>query len=205
MWQKPKAPDIEPRLRAILDEDFPRFSEAEMARRHAAMAGLMEEAEVGHLLLCGAGWFGASIPWLTGWPVTVEAIGRSDVEIDPQTMAPGSGTDPSPVDTVRTYTGGQWHDTALYQRDLLHPGQTVTGPAIIVEATATTAIEPGWRGELNTRGHLVLERHIAHQRHHAVQLAEPLLDLFEHVPHRVGVGDVGARDHHLGTAGLQRT
>ena len=35
MWQKPKAPDIEPRLRAIIDEDYPRFSESEMARRHS--------------------------------------------------------------------------------------------------------------------------------------------------------------------------
>lgn len=75
MWQKPRPPDIDPRLRAILDEDYPRFSEAEMARRHEAVAGLMRSAGVDHLLLCGAGWFGASVPWLTGWPVTVEAIG----------------------------------------------------------------------------------------------------------------------------------
>lgn len=45
-----------------------------MARRHAAIADLMAEAEVDHLLLCGAGWFGASVPWLTGWPVSVEAV-----------------------------------------------------------------------------------------------------------------------------------
>ena len=74
MWHKPKPPRIDARQRAILDQDFPRFSGAEMARRHEAVAGLMEEAEVDHLLLCGAGWFGASVPWLTGWPVSVEAL-----------------------------------------------------------------------------------------------------------------------------------
>ena len=52
---------------------YPRFSDAEMERRHAAVAEAMERREVGHLLAYGANRFGLAIGWLTRWPVTREA------------------------------------------------------------------------------------------------------------------------------------
>ncbi len=72
---RPTDLDLPPRLRAILDAEYPRFSEAEMARRRAAIEGLLRETDLDHLVFCGANRFGSSVQWLTGWPVTTEAVG----------------------------------------------------------------------------------------------------------------------------------
>jgi Xaa-Pro aminopeptidase len=52
---------------------YPRFSDAEMARRHEAVAAVMERCRVDHLLVYGANRFGTAVGWLTRWPVTREA------------------------------------------------------------------------------------------------------------------------------------
>ena len=66
---------LPPHLRALHEADYPRFSDAEMARRRAAVAGLLAEANADHLVYCGANRFGSAVQWLTGWPVTAEAVG----------------------------------------------------------------------------------------------------------------------------------
>jgi Xaa-Pro dipeptidase len=66
---------LPPPLQAILEAEYPRFSDAEMARRRAAVEGLLHEADLDHLVFCGANRFGSSVQWLTGWPVTTEAVG----------------------------------------------------------------------------------------------------------------------------------
>jgi Xaa-Pro aminopeptidase len=66
---------LPPHLRAILDIDYPRFSAAEMARRRCAIETLLAEFELDHLVYCGANRFGSAVQWLTGWPVTAEAVG----------------------------------------------------------------------------------------------------------------------------------
>src|SRR3954447_4929403 len=62
-------------LRRILEAEYPRFSDAEMARRRRAVEALLVEAECEHLVFCGANRFGSAVQWLTGWPVTAEAVG----------------------------------------------------------------------------------------------------------------------------------
>jgi Xaa-Pro aminopeptidase len=66
---------LPPHLRTIHEADYPRFSGAEMARRRAAIGGLLRDAELDHLMFCGANRFGSAVQWLTGWPVTAEAVG----------------------------------------------------------------------------------------------------------------------------------
>jgi Xaa-Pro dipeptidase len=66
---------LPPRLQAILQAEYPRFSAAEMARRRTAIETLLAELELDHLVYCGANWFGSAVQWLTGWPVTAEAVG----------------------------------------------------------------------------------------------------------------------------------
>jgi len=66
---------IADRLRPILDAEYPRFSDAEMARRRRAVEALLAEARCEHLVFCGANRFGSAVQWLTGWPVTTEAVG----------------------------------------------------------------------------------------------------------------------------------
>ncbi|MGH9109530.1 MAG: hypothetical protein ACRDY3_08750, partial [Acidimicrobiales bacterium] len=53
--------------------DYPHFSEAEMARRRAAMADQMAAAGVDDLVAYGADRSGGAVQWLTQWPVTREA------------------------------------------------------------------------------------------------------------------------------------
>lgn len=63
------------RLQAILETEYPRFSAAEMARRRRAVEALIAEAGCDHVVFCGANRFGSAVQWLTGWPVTAEAVG----------------------------------------------------------------------------------------------------------------------------------
>src|SRR4051794_41557359 len=57
----------------MTDAPYPRFSDAEMGRRHAALIGVMAERDVDHVLVYGANKFGLAVGWLTRWPVTREA------------------------------------------------------------------------------------------------------------------------------------
>ncbi len=61
-------------------------------------------------------------------------------------------------ETVRMYSGGQWHDAALVVREDLQAGDIIPGPAIIAEKNATTVVEPGWEAHLTVLDHLVLDR-----------------------------------------------
>ena len=72
---------LPPPLRAILEEEYPRFSAGEMTRRRAAIDNLLAEFAVEHLVYCGANRFGSAVQWLTGWPVTAEAVGVLTPEI----------------------------------------------------------------------------------------------------------------------------
>ena len=65
--------DLPPRLRAILAQEYPRFSDAEYARRHRALHAVMDAAGVDHLLVVTDHRTGNAPQWLTGWPGTVEA------------------------------------------------------------------------------------------------------------------------------------
>ncbi len=61
-------------------------------------------------------------------------------------------------ETVKMFSGGQWHEAALVVREDMQPGDIVPGPAIIAEKNATTIVEPGWEANLTALDHLVLER-----------------------------------------------
>jgi Xaa-Pro aminopeptidase len=72
---KPDSLALPPRLQAVVDAEYPRFSDAEMTRRRRAIEDLLGEAGLDHLVFCGANRFGSAVQWLTGWPVTAEAVG----------------------------------------------------------------------------------------------------------------------------------
>src|SRR5438270_9364423 len=65
--------ELPPRLRAILAQGYPRFSDVEYARRHRALQAVMETAGVDHLLVVTDHRTGNAPQWVTGWPGTVEA------------------------------------------------------------------------------------------------------------------------------------
>jgi Xaa-Pro dipeptidase len=61
-------------LRPVLEQQYPRFSDAEYARRHRLLAGVMESAGVDHLLIVSAQNVGNATRWVTSWPGTTEAL-----------------------------------------------------------------------------------------------------------------------------------
>ena len=66
---------LPPHLARTVEAEYPRFSDAEMARRRAAIETLLTQTEADHLVFCGANRFGSVVQWLTQWPVTAEAVG----------------------------------------------------------------------------------------------------------------------------------
>ncbi|MEP4420876.1 MAG: hydantoinase/oxoprolinase family protein, partial [Nitratireductor sp.] len=56
----------------------------------------------------------------------------------------------------KVYFDGTEHETAIVNRSEIAAGETVEGPAIIEEATATTLLPPDWRAEVIAGGQLLL-------------------------------------------------
>ncbi|MFV8184821.1 hydantoinase B/oxoprolinase family protein [Streptomyces sp. AF1B] len=98
-------------------------------------------------------------------PIVVEALSVEATGItqppDLSVLAPYEAAregGPSAPESVRLHTGGTWRDVPLHRREDLPPGDTVTGPAIITEASATTVVDDGWQAVARDDGHLVMER-----------------------------------------------
>ncbi len=66
--------DLPPDLRPLVEQNYPRFSDAEYERRHDALARVMESAEVDHVLIVSAQNVGNATRWMTGWPGTTQAL-----------------------------------------------------------------------------------------------------------------------------------
>lgn len=70
----PRIQALPERLRALLDAEYPFFSDAEMQRRRAATEAAMEERGLRHLIVYGAQRAGSASQWLTQWPTSTEVI-----------------------------------------------------------------------------------------------------------------------------------
>jgi 5-oxoprolinase (ATP-hydrolysing) len=89
--------------------------------------------------------------------VSVEAIVAGDAPAEPR-LPENPPREVPRRETVRMYSGGQWHDAALCVREDLRPGDVIDGPAIIAEKNATSIVEPGWRARITALDHIVLDR-----------------------------------------------
>ncbi len=92
--------------------------------------------------------------------VAVEVVGEGERAPD-RVEAIGEIRDPAAIPALasrRAYMAGNWHDTPVYDREALRPGEKLTGPAIITESTSTIVLEPGWQARLTERRDLVLKR-----------------------------------------------
>lgn len=86
----------------------------------------------------------------------VEAIGHSAEQLSPSRRIPGEPAEPQ----ARTFliVDGREQSAEVYRRDTIQPGQTLAGPAILLERTSTTVVDSGWRAEILTGGELLLQR-----------------------------------------------
>ncbi len=64
---------------------------------------------------------------------------------------------PETLSRTRVFSRGQWLHAFVYSIDDLHYGHEIEGPAIIIEATGTIVVEPGWRASMNRYRHLILD------------------------------------------------
>jgi len=113
--------------------------------------------------------------------VSVEAVGRSERVADP--ILPTGTEDAAPLAEVPFWADGGEFAAPVFDRAQLRPGQAVEGPAIILDPTSTTVVEPDWRAYANDRGHLILERTVEKLRKPAVGTAvDPvMLEIFNNL------------------------
>jgi 5-oxoprolinase (ATP-hydrolysing) len=124
----------------------------------------------------------------------VEAIGTTgDAGAPTRDGEGGTGAAVPPLATVRAYMAGEERETPVHDRDELVQGQTVDGPAIIREPTATTIVEPGWQAEMHAGGDLVLTRIVPLSRREAIGTSvDPVMlevfnNLFMSIAEQMGV------------------
>jgi 5-oxoprolinase (ATP-hydrolysing) len=165
------------------------FGSLEKGRAGASLASLKSSFEAAHRSRFG---FVDDTKELVVEAVSVEAIGggaKFTEPILPITSAPL----PSPARNTRFYSGGKWHDAGVYIRAQLSPGHGVRGPAIIIEPHQTIVVEDGWRAEISTKNHLLLERVVVLERRSAIGTeADPVMlevfnNLFMSIAEQMGV------------------
>ena len=115
--------------------------------------------------------------------ISVEVIGKSDDTAQATELFPPRSGPLGATEMVEVFSGGAWHETALYLREDMRPGDRVQGPAIIAEKNATNVVEPGWLAEVTYLNHLVMHRIAARPAHKAVGTeADPvMLELFNNL------------------------
>jgi 5-oxoprolinase (ATP-hydrolysing) len=124
--------------------------------------------------------------------VSVEAVIAGDAPTEPSWPMHAAREVPR-RETVRMYSGGEWHPAALVVREDMQCGDVVAGPAIIAEKNATTVVEPGWEARLTELNHLFLDRRTARKTQFAVgTTVDPVLlevfnNLFMNIAEQMGL------------------
>ena len=93
-------------------------------------------------------------------PLVIESVA---VELVVPSIKPAasSGAEQAAAGKTRQITAfmdGAHHPTHILERATLRVGETLAGPAILYDNTATIVVEPGWSVERQPGGELVLER-----------------------------------------------
>ncbi|WP_022712559.1 hydantoinase B/oxoprolinase family protein [Pseudochrobactrum sp. AO18b] len=105
----------------------------------------------------------------------------------------GEATEAQADRQTRFYSQGAFHDAAVVVRETMQRGQTVTGPAIIIEKNQTIIIEDGWQARLTEHDHVVLTRIKALPKRVAIGTeADPVMleifnNLFMSIAEQMGV------------------
>jgi 5-oxoprolinase (ATP-hydrolysing) len=126
--------------------------------------------------------------------LTLEAIGLSEEPAQAAALAVGrQSQSPAPAEWVQVCFPDGWCDTALYRRESLRAGDSVNGPAIIVEANSTTVVDPGWQAQLGELDQLIMTREHTHTRRSDVGAgADPMMlevfaNLFMSIAEQMGL------------------
>ncbi|MCF6303800.1 MAG: hydantoinase B/oxoprolinase family protein [Rhodobacteraceae bacterium] len=109
--------------------------------------------------------------------VSVEAVGQSTDLSEPELMmVERDETDYATALKAPVYYAGEWHNSRFVRREDMQPGDTLTGPAVLVEPHTSIAIEPGWQAQITAHNHVELTRIVARASDHAIGTkADPIM------------------------------
>jgi N-methylhydantoinase A len=116
---------------------------AEVAQRFADL----HKTRYGHANL------GAPIEFVTLRTAAFGDLGRAEPQKWPAASAPGF-----PYEIRTVVFDGAGRDTIVARRDDLFVGHTFSGPAVVIEDTATTVVPPGYAVSIDDIGSLVIRR-----------------------------------------------
>jgi len=125
--------------------------------------------------------------------LTVEVVGGGQDVEDEELSISGDAVSGDPLGQAEMYAAGAAHSAPVFDRDTLLPGARVDGPAVIIDANATTVVEPGWRAEITARNHMVINRVEERPTEHAIGTdADPVMlevfnNLFMSIAEQMGV------------------
>jgi 5-oxoprolinase (ATP-hydrolysing) len=123
--------------------------------------------------------------------VEVEAVGGGARFEEPE-----SGEllgEPAVAERTRFFSKGHWHEAGVIRREAMAPGQSLQGPAIVIEPNQTVVVEEGWSARLTPKDHLVLTRTKALVQQAAIGTrADPVMleifnNLFMSIAEQMGV------------------
>lgn len=123
--------------------------------------------------------------------VEVEAVGGGAKFEEPE--AAEQAGEPAVAERARFFSNGAWRDAAVVRRAALKRGQTIAGPAIVIEPNQTVVVEQGWSAKLTAKDHLVLIRTEALVQQAAIGTkADPVMleifnNLFMSIAEQMGV------------------
>ncbi|MBV6696647.1 hydantoinase B/oxoprolinase family protein [Kitasatospora aureofaciens] len=128
----------------------------------------------------------ATYSFLMDRPLVIEALAVEGTGLTEQpeldALSPTPTKPKAEPGTVPLYTGGAWRQVPLLERESMHPDDTVTGPAVIAEANATTVVDDGWRATMTPTGHLLVERIAARVEPSVSTRADPvMLEIFNNL------------------------
>jgi len=83
-------------------------------------------------------------------------VATPNVAQRPEPLKPGNG-EQAVTRSKQVYFEGAWRNSKVYTRDRLQPGDGFPGPAVIVEYSATTLVEPQTRVNVDAYRNLVIE------------------------------------------------
>ncbi len=124
---------------------------------------------------------------IEGKPLVVETLGVEAIGVvgraDDRVYPAAAGALPAPLDHVGVFTAGKTWAAPIYARAALAPGHVIDGPAIVVEDTATTVVEPGWRARMDAHCYLILERVVPRPRAVAIgtEVDPVMLEVFNNL------------------------
>ncbi|MEO1312981.1 MAG: hydantoinase/oxoprolinase family protein, partial [Pseudomonadota bacterium] len=94
--------------------------------------------------------------------VSAEAVGKTaDMTEGAQALRDVPETAYDTALTALIFVDGEWVDARFVKRAQMRPGDTLTGPAVLVEEHTSILIAPGWRAQITAHDHVALVRAVA--------------------------------------------